>query len=196
MLTQLDYSTVRNSERAFTLFEALVVVAILTILVSLMLPDLQRLVVRRQGSLVLQKLANSIYLARSAAAESGTIAVLCPSADGLTCGGKWHEGVMVYLDRNDNQSPDAGDKVIDFLQYEKLPGTLRWRAFRSKPYLQITPVGFTRYQNGNFTWCDLQKTQASAHQLILNRTGRVRYARDTNDDGLREDSSGRPISCP
>jgi len=182
--------------QGITLIEVLFTLVILAITFAFGLPDLQQLRIRKQGMLTLQKLANSIYLARSAAAESRHIAVLCPTIDGNSCGGQWHQGVLVFLDRNDNQQPDAGDELIDHLQYEQLPGTLHWRAFRSKPYLQITPVGFTRYQNGNFTWCDLEKSPASAHQLILNRTGRVRYAKDNDNDGIREDSRGRPISCP
>ncbi|MBT8147818.1 MAG: GspH/FimT family pseudopilin [Gammaproteobacteria bacterium] len=184
------------SNRGTTLIEALLAVGIIAILLSMALPDLQQLRIRQQGTLALRKLASSIYLARSAAAEFRSIAVICPSVDGAVCGGDWHEGVLVFLDGNDNQSFDTGDKRVDYLQYEKLPGTLHWRAFRSKPYLQITPVGFTRYQNGNFTWCDLQKSPENAHQLILSKTGRVRFAKDSNGDGLRENSSGKPISCP
>jgi len=185
-----------RSQQGTSLLEVVLVMGFFVTILSVALPDLQQLHTRRQGSLALRKLANSIFVARSAAAESGNIAVLCPTPDGSSCGGKWQQGILVFLDQNDNQHPDAGEELVDHLQYEKLPGTLHWRAFRSKPYLQITPMGFTRYQNGNFTWCDLKKTPASAHQLILNRTGRVRFAKDTNGDGLRENSSGGPIRCP
>ncbi|MEZ5491492.1 MAG: GspH/FimT family pseudopilin [Gammaproteobacteria bacterium] len=179
-----------------TLIESLTTLVILAILIRLMLPDLAQLLEQRQGSLVIQRVANSIFLARAAAAKSGTMAVLCPSQDGNYCGGEWHDGILLFLDWNDNQTPDSGDETVDYLRFEKLPGTLHWRAFRSKPYLQITPLGFTRYQNGNFTWCGKENTSASARQLVLNRTGRVRYAQDRDGDGLREDSSGRPIQCP
>jgi type IV fimbrial biogenesis protein FimT len=183
-------------DRGFTLLEALLTMTILGVLLSIAVPDLQQLRIQRQGSLALQRLANSIYLARSAAATTGDIAVLCPSADGIFCGGLWHQGILVYLDGNDNQTPDPQEKLVARLQYENLPGKITWRAFQSKPFLQITPVGFTRYQNGNFTWCDAERNPSSAQQLILNRTGRVRYARDTNGDGLREGANGQPISCP
>jgi type IV fimbrial biogenesis protein FimT len=182
--------------RGFTLLEALLTMAVFAILVSLAAPDLQQLRTRRQGSVALQKLATSIYLARSAAATTGDIAVLCPSADGILCGGFWQQGILVYLDGNDNQHPDPGEKFVTRIHFEKLPGQITWRAFQRKPYLQITPAGFTRHQNGNFTWCDPERDPFSAQQLILNRTGRVRYARDTDGDGLREGADGQAITCP
>ncbi len=188
----------RTQRQSFgiSLFECLIAVVILATLAQLALPGLDRLLHHRQGSLVLQKVANSIYLARSAAARWNETVVLCPSTNGTGCGGQWHDGVLVFVDRNDNQSPDSGEELLDAMRFEKLPGTLHWRAFRSKPYLQITPLGFTRYQNGNFTWCDDNRSPASAHQLILNRTGRVRFAEDRDGDGIRENSRGLPISCP
>jgi len=185
-----------HRSHGFTLVECLLAAVILTSLARLALPGLDQVVRHRQGSLVLQRLANSIFLARTAAARFGAMAVLCPSVDGTRCGGAWHDGVLVFLDRNDDQGPDQGEAIIDYLRFESLPGTLQWRAFRSKPYLQITPLGFTRYQNGSFTWCDQQRRPDSAHQLILNRTGRVRFARDSDGDGVREDSAGHPIRCP
>ena len=179
-----------------TLIEAIFTIAILGILASLAVPNLGYLLVQRQGSLALQRLAHGIFLARSAAARSGDVAVLCPSIDGTSCGGLWHQGVLVFLDGNDNQTPDPQEQRITRIQYEKLPGKITWRAFQRKPFLQITPVGFTRYQNGNFTWCDDNRTSFSARQLVINRTGRVRYARDTDGDGLREGTNGKPIACP
>ena len=179
-----------------TLIELLLVIVLLTILAALALPDMKQQLDEQQGRLALRNLAASIVLARTAAAESGTMAVLCPSADGLTCGGPWHLGVMVFLDSNDNQTLDFDERLVNHLPFEKLPGTLRWRAFQSKPYLQITPLGFPRYQNGNFPWCNTEGDPASARQLILNRTGRIRFARDRNGDGFRENSSGKPIKCP
>ena len=179
-----------------TIIELLLVIALLTILAALALPDMKQMRDDQQGRLALRKLAFSIALARTEAAESGTMAVLCPSSDGLACGSSWHQGVMVFLDSNDNQSLDANEQLVNYLPFEKLPGTLHWRAFQSKPYLQITPLGFTRYQNGNFTWCNAEGDPASARQLILNRTGRIRFARDRNGDGFRENSSGKPIKCP
>lgn len=196
MINQSNDKPSLRTVRGTSLLELLLVLGVIAIVQALVLPDLKQLRIERQGILTLRKLANSIYLARSAAAESGMIAVVCPSPDGLTCGGEWHQGVLVFLDRDDNQWPDRDDELVDHLQYENLPGTLKWRAFRSKPYLQITPLGYTRYQNGNFTWCDLDRNPHSANQLILNRTGRVRFAKDNNGDGLRENSSGRPINCP
>lgn len=180
----------------FSLLECLLAVIILATLTRLALPGFEEVTTHREGSLVLQQVANFIYLSRTVAARHGAMAVLCPSGDGLDCGADWQDGLLLFLDANDNQRRDEDEAVEEYLPFEGVQGTLHWRAFRSKPYLQITPLGFTRYQNGSFTWCDLRGSPASAHQLILNRTGRVRFARDRDRDGIRENSRGEPIRCP
>ena len=192
----MEITSIFKRDSGVTALEALIAVFILTILVQLALPRYEQLVTDHQGRQVLQRLAGSIYLARASSARWGSSAVLCPSTSGQSCSGDWHDGVLVFLDRNDNQAPDNNEEILDYLDFERLPGTLHWRAFRSKPFLQITPLGFTRYQNGNFTWCDRRKTPGSARQLILNRTGRVRFAKDSDGDGLRENSRGDPVRCP
>ncbi len=190
-----DLSSSRST-RGTSLFESLVALAIVATLGVIMAPSVENLGLHRQGSLALQRVASSIYRARTTAAKSGVVAMLCPSADGNQCGGNWHDGILVFPDRNGNLLHDPDESPVDYVGFENLRGTLHWRAFQSKPYLQITPLGFTRYQNGNFTWCDPDKSSSGAHQLILNRTGRVRFAVDSDGDGNRENSQGLPISCP
>jgi len=73
--------------------------------------------------------------------------------------------------------------------------TLQWRAFQSRPYLQIEPSGFMRHQSGNFTWCPASRNARFARQLVVNATGRVRLSQDTDGDGIHEDSAGNPLHC-
>ena len=60
----------------------------------------------------------------------------------------------------------------------------------------MTPMGFTRDQNGNFTWCPGNGDVRLARQLIVNAAGRLREALDSDGDGVREGANGRPIGCP
>ena len=180
----------QRSDKGFTLIEGLMSVGILAVLITVLLPDLATIREQREGSLALRRIANLVFIARVEAAKSGVMATLCPTQDGESCGGEWHDGILLFLDHNDDRYPDPEDQIVYHEQLDNIGGTIQWRAFRSKPYLQITPLGFTRYQNGNFTWCNRANSPAGAHQLILNRTGRVRFAQDLDGDGIRATSRG------
>ncbi len=73
--------------------------------------------------------------------------------------------------------------------------TLKWRAFRNRQYLQMTPSGFTNYQNGNFVYCSQDQDLRFARQIVLNMQGRVKKSYDRNNDGLVEDRYGRHLRC-
>lgn len=59
----------------------------------------------------------------------------------------------------------------------------------------MTPRGTTNYQNGNFSFCPSNKNPALARQIIVSATGRTRYARDLDGDGIVENSKGQPLHC-
>ena len=81
------------------------------------------------------------------------------------------------------------------VQWYELQGNLSWRAFGNRQRLQIDRFGGLSGQNGNFTWCPPAHSAEPAHQLVLNGSGRFRFARDSDGDGYREDSQGRPLQC-
>ena len=184
-----------ESDRGISLLELLIVLFILSILFGISLPGYQNVVENRRGDAVLKKLASAIQLARSSAISTGSLATLCRSADGAECGGRWQDGIIVFSDHNGDRKINQEDKLLRYISFDDGSGSIRWRAFQNRQYLQITSQGFTRYQNGNFTYCPRNKEAEYARQLIINRTARMRYAIDSDGDGIREDSRGQPIRC-
>ncbi|MBL4820865.1 MAG: GspH/FimT family pseudopilin [Gammaproteobacteria bacterium] len=186
----------RFKSEGFTLIDCLIAVTMLAIVAGFAAPDLQAMHHSKEGRLTLRKIADAVHLARSSAIQTGHMVTLCPSADGRTCGGAWHNGMMVFEDKDNDHKMGDTDELLSHFQFPGLSGSLHWRAFQNRQYLQITPQGFTRYQNGNFTWCPSRDSKVTARQMIINRAGRVRYASDSDGDGLRENSQGEPIRCP
>lgn len=179
-----------------TLLELLLALAVLGVLLGIALPDMSDWAEAARARTVTRSLAAQIALARSTAAARQQWVSICPTVDQLACGGSWREGSMVFSDRNGDRRVNQDDAVIRL--HGPLPEgeTLQWRAFQSRPYLQIEPSGFMRYQNGNFTWCPASRDVRFARQLVVNATGRVRVSRDTDGDGIDEDSAGQALSCP
>jgi len=181
-------------KNGLSLLELLMVMALLTILAGLAAPGFQSTLDNREGELALRTLTTQLTLARTSAIEHGATVTVCPSLDGLGCSGTWSDGSIVFTDMDGDRGISEGDLLLRS-SLTGLRGRLRWRAFQNRQYLQIDPTGVMRHQSGNFTYCPPDGDARLARQLVVNATGRTRLAIDSDDDGLREDSSGQPLRC-
>jgi type IV fimbrial biogenesis protein FimT len=181
--------------RGFSLLEGLVCVTVLALLLGMSLPNWADFLDQRKGELALQKIISSIALARSAAIKSGETVTMCPSKDTSSCGGQWQSGHIVFSDLNRNQLLDEEEILWTSVEHFNLTGTIHFRAFQNRQLLHFNALGFSQYQNGNFTFCSLDRNSQKARQLVLNASGRVRKSVDSDGDGIHEDSAGKPLSC-
>lgn len=189
-------------QQAFTLPELIITVAIITILAALSLPALYPAEQNEAGQVFVQMSA-LIASARSSAISKHSAVVICPGKIGQSCDNNWREGVLVFMDINQNRQLDHTETVIDHkiwgadlsASQRSLRGTLHWKVFGNRQSISITPLGEIDDQNGSLTWCPPAGSSVSAHQMVLNSSGRVRLAVDQNGDGLREDSQGNPLVC-
>lgn len=178
-----------------TLLELLLALLILSILLGVSLPGFSRMLANTRTDQAMQSLTEAIALSKSNAIMTQKTVTLCRSRDQQNCVGNWEQGFIVFTDENGNRKIDIEDKLLLAKQFPNLQGNLRWRAFRNRQYLQFTAEGFTRYQNGNFTFCPDSKNPREAQQLIISRTARVRKATDSDGDDIVENSRGKPIDC-
>lgn len=184
-----------NQAKGTNLLELLFALAILAILLAVAVPPLQPLIAEKKAELTLRRIAWAINVARSSAIKSGNIVTICPSEQGLQCEKDWRHGSLVFSDRNADRQLNGDDEILLVLRHETQDGSINWRSFQNKQYLQISALGFTRNQNGSFTYCNTDKDAEKARQLVINRLGRTRFATDSNGDGIRENSQGQPLNC-
>ncbi|MCB1648718.1 MAG: GspH/FimT family protein [Pseudomonadales bacterium] len=183
------------AKSGYTLVELLIVLLLLGLLMNQGLPPLRQWQQGRQADIVMDTLISQLALARSEAAALNRSVTLCPSRDGLRCGGDWSLGSLLFVDRNGDRVLNQDDRVLRVRSGDAPPGSLRWRAFGNRQAVQIDARGFLRYQSGNFTYCDPSGEPTLHRQLVVNAAGRARLARDSNGDGIVEDSQGRPLRC-
>ena len=181
--------------KGMSLLELLITLGILSMLLGISIPDFKELVQSVSADATLRKLATAIQLGKSAAITNRTTVTLCRSVDGFACGGNWQDGVIVFTDRNRDRTINEDDRLVRHITFPDGKGHIRFRAFQNKQYLQLTSLGATHSQNGNFTYCPFSGGSKFARQLIVNRTARLRFAQDSDGDGIKEDSRGRPLSC-
>lgn len=192
----------RNFCRGFTLMELILTVALLAILARLALPatDFNQ---RTEADRVFMQLSALLTSARAHSIATHSVTVICPSDAGSDCDSNWSAGAIAFTDSDNNLQRSVDEALIELIdwtagghrQSSPLRGTLHWRAFGNRQSIRIDELGQLSDQNGNFTWCPAEQSAHRAHQMVINSTGRIRLANDTNNDGHREDSQGRPLTC-
>jgi type IV fimbrial biogenesis protein FimT len=158
-------------------------------------PGLSAMLQNNAAEAVINDLARLMSMARTSAVVQGQSVTLCRSKDSKGCNGAWRDGIIVFIDRDNDHLVDANDEILYLNPGATLPGTLILKSFPNKQYLQFTPTGIINNQTGNFTWCPADKNAKQAQQLIFNITGRIRLAVDANHDGIKEGADGKPLSC-
>lgn len=190
-----------NTSRAagasgFTVTELLICCAIVALLIMLSTPLSHAWVQDHQLQRITNDYLNALGFARATAVTSGYRVTFCRSDDGTRCQGTWTDGSIIFTDRNGDGQVNGKDEVLRRFNAPDFPVIITFRAFQNKSYLQMTPLGFTDYQNGNFTFCPQDLNPALARQIIISRSGRARLAMDRDGDGIRENSQGKPLTCP
>jgi type IV fimbrial biogenesis protein FimT len=185
-----------DQARGFTLVEFVLVMGVFCILlINMPLPDFYR---RRQQTeiedLMLQ-IQNAIMMARMSAITENVMVTFCRSTDGARCQGSWNDGSIIFTDFNSDRVPNGADRLLFRLPAIKPAGSLSFNSFRNRQYLQMTPRGITNFQNGNFTFCPDSGDLTQAAQLILSFSGRTRMSRDSNGNGIVENSQGKDLDC-
>lgn len=190
-----ETQSVTANQAGLTLIELSLTLAILGVLIGLGLPGFRQVMDRVGADLVMKDIMTAVALAKQTAITGNTLVTWCRSDDGRQCRGAWNQGSILFTDANGDRRINGDDRLVHRFPALDTPGELTFRSFGNKQYLQITGRGFTNYQTGNFTFCPADKDPRQARQVVLNMAGRLRLARDTDNDGIVEDSRGKPVTC-
>ena len=183
-------------QRGLTLLELLASLTILGICSSIAISSWQNTIRQARSNEIAGELMQLVNYARQEAVYKNHTITLCGSSDGEHCNGRWLEHILVFMDQDADGVRDPEDAL---LQDAQLPahttGSLSWRSFRNKSYLQLQASGTTYFQNGHFTYCPADGKLRFARHLILNVSGYLRMAIDRNGDGIVETANGEALRC-
>lgn len=176
------------SQRGFTLVELLVTLAVGSILMSLTVPAMTGMLNTQKAISANNALFAGLNLARSEAIKRNARAVLCKTANGLTCtaSGGWEQGWILFHDLNNNAVLDLGEEVLR----QQGPASAGIRLHGNFPianYVSYTPTGTAKltsgaFQAGTFTLCVEASGSADVRQIVLSGTGRTRAQKGTFKD--------------
>jgi type IV fimbrial biogenesis protein FimT len=173
----------RRRQAAFTLIELLAVLAISAILLSVALPAVGEMLRAYRLKLAARDLLGAVELARGQAIASGQKVLLAPSSDSLS----WSDGWTVFIDRNGNRRPDAGDLIIG--RHPAIdPGiaiSMHFGGQQGSPYLAYNSMGRGCNHNNSLAprFGTLTVAQGGLQRRIkINMLGRARLC-DPGRDG-------------
>lgn len=136
----------RHQQRAFTLIESLIVLALLSVLILLAAPSFRDLYRSSQLSSQTNTLIAALHAAKNEAIKHNAYSYLVPSD-----GSNWNSGWMVFVDSDFNQAFSTNDiKVLEeeaVADHLTITGTNT--ANLSPPYISFNGSGYPRAKNNN-----------------------------------------------
>lgn len=172
-------------ERAFSLYDVLVTLTVVSTLTTVTVPSFQQLTTGQRMAGAVNSLVTALHLARSEAIKRGERAVLCPSSDGRTCRNNtvWEEGYLLYIDRNGNHEFDTDETAVRM--FGATPGLHIRSAHRGQVTYQSN--GMASGSTITITFCD-KHGRGAPRTVIVSNSGRPRTS--------TRNASGGVIACP
>ena len=164
---------------AFSLPEFLFVIALFILLIGIGLPSYKKLIAQNQANATMIQLYRAIQFARSEAIKHRCMVTLCPTRDDYHCSNDhdWNQGYLAFIDPQARGTISDTKQIIKVFHPITLKGKLFWKGFPNKNMLQMTPLGFTNYQNGTFRYSLEEGNTHIEKALFIIQSGRIRLER-------------------
>ncbi|HLT04334.1 MAG TPA: GspH/FimT family pseudopilin [Pseudomonas sp.] len=163
------------AQRAFTLMELMIGLAIIAIVIGLAAPSMAQLHRGQQLGGYQAELMRLVQQSRHHALVNRSRVTVCALDGQGRCVGLTAGVLSSFVDANGNRALDAGETLLQTLP---VPGQLRthWAGTLPLHSLHFAAQGTTYLSNGTFTLCHPAESARHA-RLVISRQGRVRAER-------------------
>lgn len=179
--------------QGFTLVELIVAVAVLSIMITVGVPNFVSFIQRYSAESAIGMFHKDLQLARAEAVSLGKRVTVCHLSSGNVCDGNWLQGVSVFVDDGASIGELDADELV--LAESNPLGTENHFKDSSRDRVTFTADGQSAGFAATFVFCPSSADAEYARGVILSNTGRARSTSDTNNDGIHEGSDGKALTC-
>ena len=157
------------SEQGLTLAELLLAIAVLSLIVTVGVPNYQRFSARNEVATEVMRLQTALAMTRNTAITRRSVITLCPSVDLESCSvaAGWHHTLVIFEGRG-----ESGDTLLRTFGESRLV-SLTYRG-DNRP-VRYNALGRSGGHNGTFRLCGRLETRA---KVVVSNMGRVRAVRE------------------
>jgi type IV fimbrial biogenesis protein FimT len=161
--------------KGFNLIGLIFTLAIVSILFSISLPNLNRFSAQTRLDNAISSIFKSLHAARVYAVAHSSHMTLCPLVS-AECENQWHNTIHLFEDSNANLRLDGGENVIKVIEKIDERDHLNYprNAITYRPNGSINAM-----QSGSFIYCNDKFENLSGNRITVSQVGRVRV-RDSN----------------
>ena len=171
-----------SKQAAFTLLESLISLMIISIALTMALPNLSSILHRNRMDALITEFSSALYLARSESIKRGVTVTLCRSADGQRCMSKanspegWQQGWLVFADGNADANMEGDDRLIRVYRNPSDTFTLIGNTYVDTK-IHYLPTGRIHVLGGTIRVCAKDRSDVGKN-IVLIATGRFRIDTD------------------
>ena len=174
--TAFDYQQqkTRNRARGFSLLEALIAVAIITIVLAMGVPAFAGLTQKTALRAEQDELFAAIQYARHLAVETASRVVMCPSTSHDECIAEpnWHEGWIVFVDDNFNREREGGETI--YLVGDAADDGFHITSSQHRRRIGFLPTGMAFGSNVTVRFCPPNGAKVTPRAIVISNSGRPR----------------------
>lgn len=168
----------KQYQKAFTLVELTVVVAIIAIVALLAYPYVLHLLKASESKRVERMFIDALRQARAESYTSKQDVLICTLNAQQICDRGGRDALWVFFDNNDNNQKDVDEKALYEQQWQLKYGDIELRASALRPYIRY--MGDTAKPRGHFghlKYCSSSEEARLSFKVIFNAYGQIRVER-------------------
>lgn len=179
-----------SNQKGMTLMEMLISLAIIAILLTVVAPAVQSVLQSNRVTADVNNISAVARQARFTAINERANVILCPTLNYTSCSGSWGSAKMIFIDDNDNGNRDTDERLVASADPLSQSNTI---SGISGSLLFYANGGIEK--NAEIVVCASGGDAKTASAIMMSMYGRITTATDSNNDGIKENTSGSNISC-